>query len=134
MTPKIVQTTIGTLILIHGILFMIGAGDLAKTGVPNISEAAFAMGKGAHEIVAMFNVFLALVLFSARNLVGEAATQVLKGTTFGLAALTAGVIYHSQSLPTEMAPPVPAIAIFVLLTSWSGYVAWRKKADAVNKK
>ena len=126
MTPKIVHTAVGILILIHGIMFFLGAGEMANIGVPDISDEAFAMGKGAHEIVAMFNIFLAVVLLGSRNLDGAAATQVLKGTTVGLAFLTAGVAYHTQSLPTEMAPPLFAIAIFVGLTAWSGYVAWGK--------
>jgi len=107
-------------------MFFLGAGEMAHIGVPDISDEAFAMGEGAHEIVAMFNVFLAVVLLGSRNLEGTAATQVLKGTTVGLGLLTAGVAYHSQSLPAEMAPPVPAIAIFIGLTAWSGYVAWGK--------
>ena len=36
MTPKIVLTVIGILMLVHGIAFFFGASSLAKMGVPDI--------------------------------------------------------------------------------------------------
>ena len=38
MTPKIVLTVIGILMLIHGIAFFFGASSMTKMGAPDISN------------------------------------------------------------------------------------------------
>ena len=76
MSPKTIFTVVGILILGHGAMFFFGAGDMATTGVPNISDEAFNVGKGAHEIVAFFNIFLAAVLLFSRNIDLESAKKV----------------------------------------------------------
>ena len=40
MTPKIVLTTTGIIMLLHGLLFFFGAEDMARIGVSEISEKA----------------------------------------------------------------------------------------------
>ena len=57
MSPKTVFTVTGILMLLHGIMFFFGARDMVTTGVPNISDEALNMGKGAHEIVAFLIYF-----------------------------------------------------------------------------
>ena len=44
MTPKIVLTTTGIIMLLHGLLFFFGAEDMARSGVPDISEKALRVG------------------------------------------------------------------------------------------
>lgn len=126
MTPKLVHSVLCLLILVHGGMFLTGGLDLAEIGVPDpISDEAMAMAMavGVHEIVGMFNLFLAIVLIGARSLDGKPACTMLKATTVGLASLSAGVVYHMVSLPAEMAPPAPVAVVFGLLTAWSAYVA-----------
>ena len=48
MSPQTIFTVVGILILVHGAMFFFGAGHMATTGVPNISDEALNVGKGAH--------------------------------------------------------------------------------------
>ena len=129
MTPKIVLTVIGILMLVHGIAFFFGASSLAKMGVPEISEQALQVSVGAHEIVAIFSVFLGIVLIFSRDIDTRSAKKVLTGTGIGLLILTAGIIYHMITLKEipEQAPPAPMPIIAALLTVWTFYVALVKK-------
>ena len=98
MTPKIVLTTTGIIMLLHGLLFFFGAEDMARTGVPDISEKALRMGIGLSEIVAIVSVFLGIVLIFSRDIDTHSAKKVLTGTGIGLLVLTAGIIYHMITL------------------------------------
>ena len=131
MTPKIVLTVIGILMLVHGIAFFFGASTMAKMGVPDISEQALKMSVGVHEIVAMCSVFLGIVLIFSRDIDTHSAKKVLTGTGIGLLVLTAGIIYHMITLKEipEQAPPTPMPIIAALLTVWAFYVALAKKED-----
>ena len=125
MTPKIVLTVIGILMLVHGIAFFFGASSLAKMGVPEISEQALKVSVGAHEIVAMCSVFLGFVLIFSRDIDTRSAKKVLTGTGIGLLILTPEIIYHMITLKEipEQAPPAPTPIITALLTAWAFYVA-----------
>ena len=68
MTPKIVLTTTGIIMLLHGLLFFFGAEDMARIGMPDISEKALRMGIGLAEIVAIASVFLGIVLIFSRDI------------------------------------------------------------------
>ena len=46
MTPKIVLTTTGIIMLLHGILFFFGADEMARSGVPDIGEKVLRVGIG----------------------------------------------------------------------------------------
>ena len=127
MTPKILFTATGILFLLHGIGFFLGASDIAAMGVPELSPEALNMAVGAHEIVAMFNIFLAFVLLAARNLEPDAAKKIAQGTALGYIVLFAGVLYHMGSLIPEQAPPPMAGVIFGALTLWACYIAFGKK-------
>ena len=131
MTPKIVLTVIGILMLVHGIAFFFGASSLAKMGVPEISEQALQVSVGAHEIVAIFSVFLGIVLIFSRDIDTHSAKKVLTGTGIGSLIWTAGIIYHMITLKEipEQAPPAPMLIIAALLTAWTFYVALVKKED-----
>ena len=131
MTPKIVLTTTGIIMLLHGLLFFFGAEDMARTGVPDISEKALRVGIGLAEIVAIVSVFLGIVLIFSRDIDTHSAKKVLTGTGIGLLVLTAGIIYHMITLKEipEQAPPTPMPIIAALLTVWAFYVALVKKED-----
>ena len=131
MTPKIVLTVIGILMLVHGIAFFFGASSLAKMGVPESREQALQVSVGAHEIVAIFSVFLGIVLIFSRDIDTHSAKKVLTGTGIGLLILTAGIIYHMITLKEipEQAPPAPMPIIAALLTAWTFYVALVKKEN-----
>ena len=127
MSPKTIFTVVGILILGHGAMFFFGARDMATTGVPNISDKALNVGKGAHEIVAFFNIFLAAVLLFSRNIDLESGKKVLTGVGIGCVVMVVGIAYHMQSMIPEHAPPLPVLIVFLLLSIWSFYVALLKK-------
>ena len=129
MTPKIVLTTTGIIMIIHGLLFFFGADDMARSGVPDISEKALRVGIGLAEIVAITSVFLGIVLIFSKNIEMSSAKKVLTGTGIGYLFIIAGVIKHVidfQDIP-EQAPPIPMLVIIVLLAVWSFYVSLIKK-------
>ena len=94
MTPKIVLTTTGIIMLLHGILFFFGADEMARSGVPDIGEKALRVGIGLAEIVAITSVFLGMVLIFSRDIEISSAKKVLTGTGIGYLFLIAGVIKH----------------------------------------
>ncbi len=129
MTPKIVLTTTGIIMILHGLLFFFGADEMARSGVPDISEKALRVGIGLAEIVAFASVFLGIVLIFSRDIEISSAKKVLTGTGVGYLFLIAGVIKHVidfQDIP-EQAPPIPMLVIIVLLAVWSFYVSLIKK-------
>ena len=129
MTPKIVLTTTGIIMLLHGILFFFGADEMARSGVPDIGEKALRVGIGLAEIVAITSVFLGMVLIFSRDIEISSAKKVLTGSGIGYLLLIAGVIKHVidfQDIP-EQAPPIPMLVIIVLLAVWSFYVSLIKK-------
>ena len=83
MTPKIVLTTTGIIMLLHGLLFFFGAEEMAGTGVPDISEKDLRVGIGLAEIVAIVSVFLGIVLIFSRDIEITSAKKVLIGTGIG---------------------------------------------------
>ena len=66
MTPKIVLTTTGIIMILHGLLFFFGADDMARSGVPDISKKALRVGIRLAEIVTITS-FLELSQFSAET-------------------------------------------------------------------
>ena len=124
MKPKtLLLVTIG-LMALHGLGLLLGAEDAAKMGLPDITPDALNMGKGAYEIAAFFNLFLAAVLFQARKLDAAAIRTLSKGIAIGYVILCAGVIYHTFTLIPGQAPPVAAGGIFGAIALWSLYVAF----------
>ena len=83
MTPKIVLTTTVIIMLLHGLIFFFGAEDMARTGVPDISEKALRVGIGLAEIVAIVSVFLGIVLIFSRDIEISSAKKTLIGTGTG---------------------------------------------------
>lgn len=130
MSPKAVLTVSGVLFLLHGIGFFLGAEEIAKLGAPDISETALKVGKGNNEIVAMFNLFAAFLMFAARGLDVSAARTVTKGAALGYVFLFIGIIYHMQTLVPLQQPPLAAAIIFAALTGWASYVAWGQKDES----
>ena len=131
MNPIIVLTTTGIILILHGRLIFFGAEDMARIGVPDISEKALRIGIGLSEIVSIASVFLGIVLIFSRDIDTRSAKKVLTGTGIGLLILTAGIIYHMITLKEipEQAPPAPMPIIAASLTAWAFYVALAKKED-----
>ena len=129
MTPKALMNVTIALMVIHGLGLMVGAGEAAKMGIESISDDALNMGKGAYEIAAFFNFFLAAVLISARKVDIAAMRAISKGIAVGYGFLVVAVAYHMQTLIPGQAPPAPALAIVGGLAAWALYVAFGTKDD-----
>ena len=130
MSPKSVLTVSAVLFLLHGIGFFLGAEEIAKLGAGDISELALKVGKGNNEIVAMFNLFGAFLMFAARGLDVPAARTVTKGAAIGYIVMFAGIIYHMQTLVPLQQPPLPAAVVFALIALWATYVGWIQKDNS----
>ena len=131
MKPKTLLTATTVLMVLHGLGLMFGAEDAAKMGIDNISADALNMGKGAYEIAAFFNFFLAAVLVAARNLETAALRAISKGIAVGYVMLFAGVIYHMFTLIPGQAPPAAAGGIVGAIALWALYVAFGTKDEAI---
>ena len=127
MTPKILLTATTVLMVLHGVGLLLGAEEAAKAGLPDLSADALNMGKGAYEISAFFNLFLAAVLVSVRGLGTTALRALSKGIAVGYVVLLAGIIYHIFTLIPGQAPPAAAGGIFGAITGWALYVAFATK-------
>ena len=127
MKPKTLVTATLVLMALHGLGLLFGAGEAAKMGLPDITPDALNMGKGAYEIAAFFNLFLAAVLFQARKLDATAIRTLSKGIAIGYVVLTAGVVYHIFSLIPGQAPPGAMGGVFGAISLWALYVAFGTK-------
>lgn len=127
MKPKTLLTVTTVLMVLHGLGLMFGAEEAAQMGVEDLSADALNMGKGAYEIAAFFNFFLAAVLISARQLEAAALRSLSKGTAVGYVIVLAGVVYHHLTLIDGQAPPIAAAGIFGALAAWALYVAFGTK-------
>ena len=83
MNPKIVFTVIGILNLLHGLMLLFGAESMYREMAPGLSEEAMTLGATELEIASAFIFFLAIVLFSCRNLQIPDVKNVLLGTGIG---------------------------------------------------
>jgi len=127
MKPKtLLMVTIGLMVL-HGLGLLLGAEEAAKMGLTDLSADVLNMGKGAFEISAFFNLFLAAVLISARNLNAAALRALSKGIAVGYVLLLGGIIYHTFTLIPGQAPPPAAGAVFGAIAAWACYVAFVTK-------
>ena len=129
MTPKTLLIVTTVLMVLHGVGLMFGGEEAAKMGVTDLSADALNMGKGAYEIAAFFNFFLAAVLVSARNLGTVALRSISKGIAIGYVFLLAGIVYHMFSLIPGQAPPAAAGGVFGALTLWALFVAFGTKDE-----
>ena len=129
MKPKTLLTVTTVLMIAHGLGLMFGAEDAAKMGIENISADALNMGKGAYEISAFFNLFLAAVLVSARNLETVALRALSKGIAVGYVVLLAGIVYHIFTLIPGQAPPAVMAGVFGAVALWALYVAFGTKDE-----
>ena len=130
MTPKTLLMVTTILMILHGLGLLLGAEDAAKMGIDDLSADALNMGKGAYEISAFFNLFLAAVLISIRKLDTAALRAVSKGIAVGYVVLLAGIIYHIFTLIPGQAPPAAAGGVFGVITLWSLYVAFGTTDEA----
>lgn len=130
MKPKILLMVTIVLMTLHGVGLLFGAEEAAKVGIADISSDALNMGKGAYEISALFNLFLAAVLVSARKLETAALRALSKGIAVGYVVLFAGVVYHIFTLIPGQAPPAVMGGVFGAIALWALYVAFGTKDEA----
>ena len=124
MKPSTLLRVTTVLMIVHGLGLLFGAEGAAKMGIENISSDALNMGKGAYEISAFFNFFLAAVLVSAWKLDAVALRAISKGIAVGYMMLFAGIVYHIFTLIPGQAPPPFAGGIFGAIALWAAYVAF----------
>ena len=113
MTPKIVLTTTGILMLLHGVLFYLELRTWLDLLSPEISEKALRVWIGLAEIVAMVYLLLGVVLIFSRNIEMFLAKKVLTWTGIGYLYLIAGVVKHLidiHDIP-EVIQPMPSVII-----------------------
>ena len=130
MKPKILLMVTIVLMTLHGVGLLFGAEEAAKMGIADISSDALNMGKGAYELAALFNLFLAAVLVSARKLETAALRALSKGIAVGYVVLFAGVVYHIFTLIPGQAPPAVMGGVFGAIALWALYVAFGTKDEA----
>jgi len=130
VTPKTLIIVTTVIMSLHGLGLFFGAEDAAKMGLPDIGLDELNMGKGAYEISAFFNVFLAAVLVQAVKLDTAAQRVLSKGIAIGYVILLAGVVYHIFTLIPGQAPPAPAGGVFGVIAAWALYVAFGTKDPA----
>ncbi|MAA90309.1 MAG: hypothetical protein CL914_09005 [Deltaproteobacteria bacterium] len=80
---------IGFLNLLHGLMLLFGAESMYMEMAPGLSEEAMTLGATELEICSVFNFFLAIVLYSCRNLQFPDVKNVLLGTGIGFFCLVA---------------------------------------------
>lgn len=132
MKPKILLTVTTVIMTLHALGLFFGASGAAQMGFGEtnpLSPDALNMGQGAYELAGVVNLFLAVVLISARKFEGEALRSIAKGIAVGWVLMTATVVYHVNSLIEGQAPPTPAIGIFGVITAWALYVAFGTKDE-----
>ena len=130
MKPSTLLRVTTVLMIVHGLGLLFGAEDAAKMGIENISSDALNMGKGAYEISAFFNFFLAAVLVSARKLDAVALRAISKGIAVGYMLFFAGIVYHIFTLIPGQAPPAVMGGVFGAIALWALYVAFGTKDEA----
>ena len=124
MNPKIVFTVIGILNILHGLMLLFGAESMYKEMAPGLSEEAMTLGATELEIASAFNFFLAIVLFSCRNLQFPDVKNVLLGTGIGFFCLVALAFKHISAYPDypELRPPVFMVIVFAIIALWPIFV------------
>ena len=120
MNPKIVFTVIGFLNLLHGLMLLFGAESMYMEMAPGLSEEAMTLGATELEICSAFNFFLAIVLYSCRNLQFPDVKNVLLGTGIGFFCLVALAFKHLSAYPDypELRPPGFMIIVFAVIALW----------------
>ena len=120
MSPKIVFTVIAILNLLHGFMLLFGAESMYMEMAPGLSEESMTLGATELEICSAFNFFLAIVLFSCRNLNFPDVKNVLIGTGIGFFCLVGLAFKHTSAYPDypELRPPAFMIVIFAIIALW----------------
>ena len=83
LSPQIVFAVTALLNLIHGCMLIFGTESMYRDMAPGMSEEAITMSATELQVAAAFNFFLAIVLFSCRNLKFPDVKNVLVGTGLG---------------------------------------------------
>ncbi len=127
LSPKNVLTIIGTIAVLEGIGFFFGAEAITKGAFINLmSGDALRVGTLMHEALAGLMLALGIVILFARNIEVSAAKKVLNGVGFGYMVFFAIALKHL--LGGEVMPPIPALALLVVLGLLAFIAANKKEA------
>ena len=93
----------------------------------NPDATGIAIGALMHEVLAVLNMTVAIILLSARDLPEAGAAKVLMGTAVGLFITLAHGYYNLMA--TETKPPLPILILMTVLMALA-VVTSRKAAAA----
>jgi|TARA_B100000929_G_scaffold183482_1_gene145322 hypothetical protein len=126
--PKMVFTALSVWFLFHLVIFFIVAPSMLKD-MPDMSEKALFMSSSMMQSSGILMGFLGVFMYLCRDLKLEEAKKFLL-TSGGLLVLMDIIIIRDELAAIEKYPndpamhtPIPAIAIFLLLTIYTLYVA-----------
>ncbi len=125
MNPKNILTLIGAVLGLQSIGIFIGAEAITTQAFASMSPDAtgIQIGTTMHQVLAVMNLMVAVIVLSARSLDSAAASKVLMGTSIGISIVLAHGIYNLIATPTK--PPLPVLAIMTLLVLL-GFITARK--------
>jgi len=129
MTPKNILTLIGAVMSIQAIGLFFGASAISETAFAALKPDATGLSIGAlmHEVLAVVNLMVGLILLAARNIAPAGGAKVLMGAGLGLFITLAHGYYNLFATATK--PPLPLLIIMTVLMVLA-FVTARKHRDA----
>ena len=126
MTNKTILTLIGTVLGVQSIAVFVGAEAITTQAFAALSPDAtgIQIGSMLHEVVAVVNMMVAIILLSARNLEQAAASKILMGTAIGLLVMLSHGYYNLFA--TQVKPPLPLLIVMTILMGLAFASARRK--------
>ena len=125
LSTKNVLTLIGGIALLQGIGFFLGAEAITKGAFANLNQGdALRVGTLMHEALAGAMMTIGIIILFARNLDDSAAKKILNGIGFGYLVFFAVAMKHF--LGGEVNPPVPALALLVVMAFLAFFTANKK--------
>ncbi len=129
MNVKNILTAMGAILGLQSIGLFFGAEAISTEAFASMNpdETGIAIGAKMHEVVAVINLMVAIILLSARNIEPAAGAKVLMGASIGLLITLAHGFYNLFA--TDSKPPIPLLAIMTILMIL-GFVAAKKETNA----
>ena len=115
MTTKNILTLIGAILGLQAIGVFLSAEAITTEAFAALepTETGVQIGTMLHEVLAVMNGTVAIILLAARNLEPAAGAKVLLGASVGL-LLTLGHGFYNI-FTTEVAPPMPVLVLMTVL-------------------
>ena len=129
MTTKNILTLIGTLMAMQAIGIFFGAEAITTEAFAalNPTETGIAIGTKMHEVMAVMNLNIALILLLSRDLPPAHGAKVLFAACVGLALVLAHGFYNLFA--TDSKPPIPLLALMTVLMV-VGFITANKAKEA----